>query len=115
MNPELPDPNTVHMIGHAIDQLRRDYDLALATAGGDETIVTLYLPGEWTVLARRVCELIVSEVMRRQRADLAADPGSGPGLVACAICRGRLFCVVFNPATQLRTVQCAGCGTPAHV
>jgi hypothetical protein len=110
-----PDPGTVQVIGQAIDRLRADYDLALLQAGGDETLVTLYLPGEWTVLARRVCELIVSEVMRRERADLAAAAGAGPGLQACTGCHGRLWVVVYDPVKQLRHVQCAGCGTVSHV
>jgi hypothetical protein len=111
----MPDPGTTRVIGEAIERLRTDYDLALLHAGGDESMVTLYLPGEWTVLARRVCELIVSEVMRRERADLAAAAGTGPGLQACPVCLGRLWVVVYDPVTALRHVQCAGCGTASHV
>lgn len=115
MTPELPGANSVRVIGEAIDRLRVDYDLALATAGGDESLVTLYLPGEWCILARRVCELIVTEVMRREREDLAAAAGTGPGLAACATCSGRLFVVVIDHPGHSARIQCAGCGTAPRV
>lgn len=99
---------TGHVIAEAIGRLNVDYDAALRQAAGDETLVTLYLPGEWVILARRVCELIVSEVNRMHFATLAK-----PGMQACAVCGCRGFVVVDDGAGRL--VQCAECGMACHV
>lgn len=103
----------LELIGQSIDRLALDYDLALALAGGDESMVTLHLPAEWSVLVRRVCALINVEVERRAAAAAAVAPAIS--LEVCSVCAGRLWFVACDPVTLLRGVQCASCGTVCHV
>lgn len=99
------------LIGESIDRLRFDYHAALTSAGGDEQIVTLYLPPEWSVLCARVFDLICSEVVRRSEASAAAPPVAQ----SCAVCGSRLFYIAYDPSTLLRSTTCARCGTASHV
>lgn len=104
---------SVDVISRALEQLRRDYDTALVMAGNDEQMVTLYLPGEWAILARRTCELIVTEVMARARQRVSAEIMGSPA--ECTTCGLSLWRVHVDPATQRRITACARCGTACHV
>ena len=101
------------VIARALDQLRGDYDKALAMAGGDEQVVTLYLPGEWTILARRTCELIVTEVLARAEQRASVEMSGEPA--ACARCGLQLWIVRADPATGQRFTTCGRCGMACHV
>lgn len=100
------------IIGESIDRLAADYDLALIQAAGDESIVTLFLPAEWAILARRICELITVEVTKRYEADQQRPPR--PGRLRCT-CGASVFRVNYDPSTLLRSLECCGCGGVSHV
>lgn len=100
------------LIGESIERLACDYDLALVLAGFDESMVTMYLPAEWTVLARRVCALIAAEVDKRAAAIAVTGPAAPE---ACPVCGYRLWLVSCDPVTLRRGVSCAGCGMACHV
>lgn len=104
----------VEIISEALIRLRADYDEAHAHAlldGNDEDLITLYLPGEWAILARRMCELIVVEVMNNARTTAARAPDA----VKCAGCGLALWRVSVSPLTGRRRTECASCGMACHV
>lgn len=103
--------NSLQLISQGIDRLRFDYDQALALVGGDESLVTLHLPAEWVILARRLCELIVVEVAGR--AEASAASALAPA-VECRNCALSLWRVTVG-ADGLRRTECARCGWVCHV